>query len=95
MGIQEGRSSTPSAPGALSFTSLQSVLPSIGISKRRLKQLEALQLIREQRDNHAQELAFHAKPFVLCGLPLRRPPEGRLLYTRRNGKLFLQIARHP
>lgn len=35
------------------------------------------------------------RPFVLCGLPLRRPPQAQLLYTRRNGKFFLQIAGHP
>ena len=30
-----------------------------------------------------QELAFHARPFVLCGLPLRRPEPGQL--TRNEG----------
>ena len=78
-----------------SFTSVQAALPSIGITKRRLKQLEAVQLIREQREKRTQDLAFHTRPFVLCGLPLRRPPQGQLLYARRNGKFFLQIAGHP
>ncbi len=40
-------------------------------------------------------MAFHTRPFVLCGLPLRRPPEHQLTYTRQNGKFFLQITGHP
>jgi len=78
-----------------SFTSIQAALPSIGITKRRLKQLEAVQLIRQQRHKRTQDLAFHTRPFVLCGLPLRTLPKGQLLYTRRNGKFFLQITGHP
>lgn len=85
----------PGSRPASSFTSIQATLPIIGITKRRLKQLEAVQLIREQRENHCQDLAFHARPFVLCGLPLRRPPKQQLMYTRRNGKFFLQITGHP
>jgi hypothetical protein len=50
--------------------------------------------IREQRDEGRQELAFNARPFVLCGLPLRRLPADKLLYTRRNGKFFLQVLGH-
>jgi hypothetical protein len=65
------------------------------VSKRRLRQLESIHLAREQRDAGKQELAFHARPFVLCGLPLRRPQPGQLTHTRRNGKFFLQIAAHP
>jgi hypothetical protein len=77
------------------FTPLQAVLPSVGITKHRLRQLEAVQLIRDQREKQSQDLAFHARPFVLCGIALRRPPESQLLYTRRNGKFFLQITGHP
>jgi len=65
------------------------------VSKRRLRQLDSIQLAREQRTQGKQELAFHARPFVLCGLPLRRPQSGQLTHTRRNGKFFLQIAAHP
>jgi hypothetical protein len=70
-------------------------LPSIGLTKRRLKHLEAIQLIREQRDQNKQELAFHARPFVLCGIPLRRPPHGQAAHNRRNGRFFLEITAHP
>jgi hypothetical protein len=42
-----------------------------------------------------QDLAYNARPFVLCGIPLRRPPRNQLLHMRRNGRFFLQIAGHP
>jgi hypothetical protein len=60
-----------------------------------LKQVESIELIREQRERRQQQLAFHARPFVLCGLPLRRPPADQLLYSRSNGKFFLQVLGHP
>jgi hypothetical protein len=69
--------------------------PTIAITKRNLKRLEATCLIREQRDSGNQELAFNARPFVLCGIPLRRPPGDQLAYLRRNGKFFLEITGHP
>ena len=72
-----------------------SVLPAIGISKRHLKQLDSICLVREQRANGQQELAFHARPFVLCGLPLRRPTYPQQVHRRRNGKFFLHTVAHP
>src|SRR5215472_17791511 len=75
--------------------SLQSLLPSIGLTKRKLRYLEAIQLVREQRETRQQQLAYNARPFVLCGIPLRRPPKDQLAYTRRNGKFFLDITGHP
>jgi hypothetical protein len=67
----------------------------ITVSKRNLKRVEAICLIREQRQNGRVDLAYNARPFVLCGIPLRRPPRDLLGYTRHNGKLFLNIAGHP
>ena len=67
----------------------------LGITTHRLKQLELIQIVREQRESGKQPLAFHARPFVLCGLPLRRPPADQLLYSRSNGKFFLQVLGHP
>ncbi|MGH9402319.1 MAG: replication protein RepA [Terriglobia bacterium] len=75
--------------------SIQSILPAMGITQRRLKQIEAIQLVREHREQGKQDLAFNARPFVLCGLPLRRPPSDQLTHTRRNGKFFLQVIGHP
>lgn len=74
---------------------LTRVTPVISISKRRLKQLEAIQLVREQRENRKQTIAYQARPFVLCGLPLRRPPANQFIYTRRNGSFLLEITAHP
>jgi len=78
-----------------SFTRVDSLLPKINITKQSLRKIEAVHLVREQRDERRQELAFNARPFVLCGLPLRRLPSEKLLYTRRNGKFFLQVLGHP
>jgi len=71
------------------------ILPRLTLTKRRLKQLELIQLVREQREARKQELAFTARPFVLCGLPLRPLPKHQLLYKRRNGNFFLHILGHP
>ncbi len=67
----------------------------LGLTKRRLKQVESICLVREQRRSGRQELAFNARPFVLCGLPLRRPPLTQLVHRRRNGKFFLHLVAHP
>lgn len=74
--------------------SLPSV-PKLSISRRALKRVEKVCLIHDQRESGRQDLAFNARPFVLCGIPLRRPPRIQLSYTRHNGKLFLNIAAHP
>jgi hypothetical protein len=78
-----------------SFAPIQTTLPSIRVTQRRLKQLEGIHLVREQREHGKQDLAFHDRPFVLCGLPLRRLPSDQLTYLRRNGKFFLQLVAHP
>jgi len=66
-----------------SFLPLNSILPRIGITRQTVKRLEAIQMVREQRDNGNQELAYHARPFVLCGIPLRRPPADELVHRRQ------------
>jgi Plasmid encoded RepA protein len=71
------------------------LLPSIGITKRRLKKLDSVVLVREQREKGRQDLAYNARPFVLCGIPLRRPPTNQLTHTRHSGKFFLNIVGHP
>jgi len=78
---------TPVSVGAL--------LPAIGITKHRLKRLEAVVLVREQRENGKQDLAYNARPLVLCGIPLRRPPNTLLTHSRRSGRFFLNILGHP
>ena len=51
--------------------------------------------MRQQRDARTQEVSYNARPFVLCGLPLRRPPADQLVYTRHNGSFILDITAHP
>ena len=83
-------------PGGLpSFSPAKSIDSSLGITKFRLRQLEAVTLIREERENGNQQLAYNARPFVLCGIPLRRPPGTQLLHSRRNGRFCLDITGHP
>jgi hypothetical protein len=66
------------------------------ISRQRQKRIESLELIRSHDPgNERPPLAFNARPFVLCGLPIRRPLPGTLQYTRRNGRFKLEIVGHP
>ena len=69
--------------------------PELLVSKYRLKQAEGIHLVRQRREQGNQLLGFNSRPFVLCGLPLRRPPPGQLLYERRNGNFVLQVTGHP
>ena len=44
-------------------------------------------MVRRNRDSATQNLGFASRPFVLCGLPIKRPPKGILLHERRNGRI--------
>jgi len=74
---------------------LRKQLPNLVVSKRRLRKVEAIQMVRENRAREQQNLGFSARPFVLCGLPMKRPPAGCLLHERRNGQFVLQVTGHP
>jgi hypothetical protein len=65
------------------------------ISKQQLRKIEGIELVRRNRAEGRRELGFTSRPFVLCGLPLRRPPKGQLLHERRNGHFRRQITGHP
>ena len=65
------------------------------VSKRQVRHVEAIELVRERRDKAQQLLGFAARPFVLRGLPVRRPANSTLVYERRNGSFTLQITGHP
>ncbi len=69
--------------------------PEFVISKYRMRQADGISLVRKNREAGTQRLAFSSRPFVLCGLPIRRPPKGQLLYERRNGHFVLQLTGHP
>jgi hypothetical protein len=60
-----------------------------------LRKLDAVEVVRQKRDTGTQDVAFGARPFILCGLPIRRLPEGVLRYSRRNGRFFLEVMGHP
>lgn len=65
------------------------------ISKQKLEKINGIELVRLKREQANQTLCFSSRPFVLCGLPVRRLPNDQLLYERRNGNFILQITGHP
>lgn len=65
------------------------------ISKRKLRQADAVECVRLKRDSARQCLGFASRPFVLCGLPIKKPAQGVLLHERRNGQFLLQVTGHP
>jgi hypothetical protein len=70
-------------------------ISTILISKRSLRQAEAVELVRLKRESATPNLGFASRPFVLCGLPVKRPAKGVLLHERRNGQFLLQVTGHP
>ncbi len=71
---------------------LKTMLPELVVSKRKLRVAEACCQVRLKREEGSQNLGFSSRPFVLCGLPVKRPPVSELLYERRNGNFVLQIT---
>jgi replication initiator protein len=65
------------------------------VSKRTLEKASGMELVRIKREQADQALCFCSRPFVLCGLPVRRLPPAQLVYQRRNGQFILQITGHP
>jgi hypothetical protein len=65
------------------------------VSKRRIRQAETVEMVRLKRESFKQNLGFSSRPFVLCGLPVKRPANGVLLHERRNGHFQLQVTGHP
>jgi hypothetical protein len=69
--------------------------PGLIVSKRRTRQADVIELVRGRRETAQQSLGFASRPFVLCGLPIKKPKRGELLHERRNGKFLLQVTGHP
>ena len=65
------------------------------VSKQALRKAEGLAMVRLRREQGQQTLGFTSRPFVLCGLPIRRPPARQLVHERRNGQFVLQVTGHP
>src|SRR6476469_5417312 len=76
-------------------TSLKRMLPELVVSKQKLRQAEGSCMVRLKREEGKQNVGLSSRPFVLCGLPIRKPPVGEMLYERRNGDFVLQITGHP
>jgi hypothetical protein len=74
---------------------LEDLHRSVQISKQLHRKVEGIELIRLKREGRTQNLCFSSRPFVLCGLAVRRLPADQLLYERRNGKFVLQVTGHP
>jgi len=74
---------------------LKELLPDLVVSKRKLRAAEACCRVRLKREEGNQNLGFSSRPFVLCGLPIKKPAATELLYERRNGSFVLQITGHP
>lgn len=72
-----------------------SAISRIVVSKTKLRQAEVVQLVRLKRETSAPNLGFSSRPFVLCGLPVKRPAKGVLLHERRNGQFLLQVTAIP
>jgi len=80
----------PTTPG---LTTVGSALSSLGITKRRLKKLDAIANVHDSK--YRRQCAYSARPFVLCGIPVRRPQKHSLEYSRQNGKFRLRVIGHP
>jgi hypothetical protein len=76
-------------------TALKRLMPELVVSKQKLRQAEGISLVRSKREEGNQVLAFSSRPFVMCGLPVRKPKADQLLFERRNGNFLLQITGHP
>ena len=74
---------------------LKRSVPDLVISKQRFRQVHGIEMVRTKREQRNQTLCFSSRPFVLCGLPVRKLPAGELLYERRNGQFVLQVTGHP
>jgi hypothetical protein len=81
--------------GDLAHELFQDILADPASASRIERKADAIVVVREKRESGVQDLAFGARPFILCGLPIQRLPEGDLSYTRRNGRFFLEIVGHP
>ncbi len=74
---------------------LATLVPDIKISRQATRRSELIELVREKREEESPDLIYNSRPFVITGLPLRRPAKGTLIHERRNGDFMLQVTGHP
>ena len=65
------------------------------VSAGAIERANKVELVRRRRQDNDQDISFGARPFILCGLPIRKLPAEKLKYSRRNGCFFLEIVGHP
>jgi hypothetical protein len=51
---------------------LRDIIPECKISRQKLCQAEAVSMVRSRREMQDQNPGFASRPFVLCGLPVKR-----------------------
>lgn len=81
--------------GEYALELFETQLSEIPAAAQAVARSHAVEAVRRKRNAGNQEIIFGARPFILCGLPIRRPPLNTSRYTRRNGKFFLEVAGHP
>ena len=64
-------------------------------SKRQLRRIESIELVRNNRDEHTQTYGFAPRPFVMCNFPHKQPSNPAARYERFNGDFVLRILPDP
>ena len=64
------------------------------LTPQQRKKIERIELARQAQADASPDVGFSSRPFVLCGLPLRRA-KGSLIHIRKNGKFFLRVTGGP
>ena len=59
---------------------LKQHFPDLVVSKQKLRRADAIACVRLKRQEANQNLGFASRPFVLCGLPVKKPKTGQLLH---------------
>ena len=80
---------------ARSGDALKRHFPDLVVSKQKRRRVDAIACVRLKRQEANQNLGFASRPFVLCGLPVKRPHAGQFLHERRNGHFLLHVTGHP
>jgi hypothetical protein len=70
-------------------------LPAKRTSKRMERRVDGVMRVRAQREADNQRVGYLARPFILCGLPFKKPKKGVSYYRRENGDEVLEITASP
>ncbi|HEY6273744.1 MAG TPA: replication protein RepA [Terriglobales bacterium] len=87
-------SASPPSHSRTGLESSSAILKSAGITRRRIKKLDAIVEARQWYRDPKAEKAYNARPFVLCGIPVRRLARNTLEYSRQNGRFQLRVIAH-